>query len=233
VALRGTEVLALSNYTASALRAHEPGVRQTTMPMPVDPAVFHPAGEASDLRRRVGFAGRFADPRKNITLLFDALAVCRDRGFDVTCALVGDSPTPEFIEYLRERGLSEAVAFLGFRDRGSLRDYYDTLDLLIISSHQEGLGIVGLEAMACGCPVVATRCGGTEDYVKDGVNGYLVGFSAAEMADAIMRILSDAPLRQSLRAGALETIRRDYSEVSVERVFWQRFDAVFGQASTQ
>jgi len=87
--------------------------------------------------------------------------------------------------------------------------------------------------MACCCPVVATRCGGAEDYVKDGINGYLVGFSAGEMADAIIRILTDTPLRQSLRAGALETVRRDYSEAGVERVFWDRFDAVFGQGATQ
>jgi glycosyltransferase involved in cell wall biosynthesis len=69
--------------------------------------------------------------------------------------------------------------------------------------------------------------------VKDGINGYLVGFSAGEMADAIMRILTDAPLRQSLRAGALETVRRNHSEAGVERVFWHRFDAVFGHVATQ
>jgi glycosyltransferase involved in cell wall biosynthesis len=201
--------------------------------MPIDVEMFRPVCDAPDLRNRVGFAGRFADPRKNMTLLFDALAVCRARGFAINCDLVGDDPPPEFGEYLRARGLSDAVAFLGFRERGTLRDYYGSLDMLVIPSHQEGLGIVGLEAMACGCPVVATRCGGTEDYVKDGSNGYLVGFSADEMADAIIRILTDAPLRQTLRAGALETVRRDYSEAGVERIFWHRFDTVFGQGATQ
>ena len=53
-----------------------------------------------------------------------------------------------------------------------------------------------------------------------------------EMADAIIRIFTNAPLRRSLRAGALETVRRDYSEARVERVFWDRFDAVFGQGAT-
>ena len=96
---------------------------------------------------------------------------------------------------------------------------------------QEGRGIVGLEAMACGCPVVATRCGGTEDYVRDGVNGYLVGFSADEMADAIMRILSDRMLHRTLRAGALHTVHQEYSEAGVEAVFWRQFALAFGQGA--
>jgi len=81
--------------------------------------------------------------------------------------------------------------------------------------------------MACGCPVVATRCGGTEDFVKDGVNGYLVGFSAEAMADAVMRILADGGLRRALRAGALQTVRQEYAEAAVERVFWDRFGSTF------
>src|SRR6185295_4667659 len=98
---------------------------------------------------------------------------------------------PHLGAYLRSRGTEDAVRFLGFCQREGLRDYYNSLDVFVIPSHQEGLGIVGLEAMACGLPVVATRCGGTEDYVKNGANGYLVGFFADEMADAIIRVLKD------------------------------------------
>ena len=199
-----------------------------TMPMPINARLFHPTSELGRRLNRIGFAGRFADPRKNITLLFDAVAVCHQRGVLVTCDLIGDEPRPEYAAYLNARNIAGSVAFLGSFNRTELVSHYNDLDLFVIPSHQEGLGIVGLEAMACGCPVVATRCGGTSDYVKDGVNGYLVGFSADEMADAIIRILSDAQLHRSLRAGALRTISENYGEAGVERVFWRQFDEVFG-----
>jgi len=228
-ALRRTGVLALSEYTAANLHLLEPGARTTKMPMPIDTVLFFPKGEHGELENRIGFAGRFADPRKNMALLFDAVAMCHTRGVAVTCDLIGDEPTPEFTDRLRVLGIEAFVRFLGFRTRDQLVDFYNELDVMVIASHQEGLGIVGLEAMACGCPVVTTRCGGTEDYVKDGVNGYLVGFSAGEMADAIIRILSDPKLHRALRAGALRTVRQEYSEEGVERIFWRQFNLEFGQ----
>jgi len=231
VALRNATILALSDYTATALRRIEPRGSATIMPMPIDVAMFHPMAEHAQTRNRIGFAGRFTDPRKNIMLLFDAVAACHARGVRVTCELVGDDPLPEFNDYLRARNLSGYVSILGHVERGELCNYYNNLDIFVIPSYQEGLGIVGLEAMACGCPVVATRCGGTEDYVRDDVNGYLVGFSADAMADAIIHILSDPELHRSLRAGALQTIRQDYFDAGVERVFWRQFEATFGKGA--
>jgi glycosyltransferase involved in cell wall biosynthesis len=228
-ALRRTAVLALSDYTAANLQRLEPGARTTKMPMPIDTRLFYPVGEHSQLKNRIGFAGRFADPRKNMPLLFDAVAMCHARGVAVTCDLIGDDATAEFAGRLRTLGIESFVRFLGFRTRDQLVDFYNDLDVMVIASHQEGLGIVGLEAMACGCPVVTTRCGGTEDYVQDGANGYVVGFSATEMADAIIRILSDPRLHQTLRAGALRTVRQDYSEEGVEGIFWRQFNLEFGQ----
>lgn len=68
---------------------------------------------------------------------------------------------------------------------------YRSADCWIVSSTLEGFGMPGLEAAACGCPVVATRCGGPEDYVEDGVNGYLVPVGDPEaMADAILKVLT-------------------------------------------
>ncbi len=229
LALRKASVLALSNYTAIALTAIEPLTGSTIMPMPIDTKLFYPANVLNRPLTRIGFAGRFADPRKNTTLLFDAVAACHARGIKVSCGLIGDDPLPEYAAYLSARNLSDYVTFHRTRQRSELAGYYNNLDVFVIPSHQEGLGIVGLEAMACGCPVVSTHCGGTADYVKDGVNGYLVGFSADEMAEAIIRILTDPNLHRLLRAGALQTISEGYGEAGVERLFWRQFDSVFGE----
>ena len=61
----------------------------------------------------------------------------------------------------------------------------------MFSSAQEGLGISGIQAMACGVPVVSTRCGGPEDYVIDGKTGKLAGNTPEELADAIAWIVAD------------------------------------------
>ena len=67
---------------------------------------------------------------------------------------------------------------------------YQQSDCWIVSSVSEGFGMPGLEAAACHCPVVSTRCGGPDDYVREGVNGYLVDVGDAEaMAERVLRVL--------------------------------------------
>lgn len=71
-----------------------------------------------------------------------------------------------------------------------LAELYRRADCWLLPSVSEGFGMPGLEAAACRCPVVATRCGGPEDYVEHGVNGYLVDVNDAKgMADAIQRVV--------------------------------------------
>ena len=75
-------------------------------------------------------------------------------------------------------------------NQSEISDIYRSADCWVIPSRSEGLPMPGLEAAACRCPIVATRCGGTEDYVRDGVNGYLVPVGDARvMADRILDVL--------------------------------------------
>jgi glycosyltransferase involved in cell wall biosynthesis len=83
-----------------------------------------------------------------------------------------------------------------------------SLDLFVIPSHQEGLCIAALEAMACGLPVVSTRCGGPEDFVLADRTGELVDSDPAAMAAAISAIASDRQRRDRLAGGALEWVQR-------------------------
>ena len=76
-------------------------------------------------------------------------------------------------------------------NREGLRDMYRSLDVFVLASHREGLALVGIEAMACGVPVVSTRCGGPEDYIKDGVTGYLSDPQPESFADHISGLLHD------------------------------------------
>ena len=70
-------------------------------------------------------------------------------------------------------------------------ELYKRTDCWLLPSTLEGFGMPGIEAAACGCPVVATRCGGPEDYIKDGHNGFLVNVGDAQnMAEKMIRVLS-------------------------------------------
>lgn len=226
-ALRRAEVLALSRYTQSALEALVPSVSSVRMPTPVDPSIFFPMPR-QDAVRRVGFAGRYDDPRKNIKLLIDAVAICRENGVDIVLELAGGKPAPELEKQVRERGLGQHVTFRGVVD--DLPGFYRSLDVFVIPSWQEGLAIVGLEAMACGCAVVSTRCGGPEEYVIDGVNGQLVGFDAAELAGVIAALIRSPERRAALAEAAIATVRDSYSEEVVAAIFWRSFEKIYGPA---
>lgn len=87
-----------------------------------------------------------------------------------------------------------------------LRDVYARADAWLLPSTIEGFGLPGLEAMACRCPVVSTRCGGPTEFVQDGVNGYLVRIGdAEEMADRIVRLVSDKAVHRRFSDAAYGT----------------------------
>ena len=97
--------------------------------------------------------------------------------------------------------------------------------MFVIPSHQEGLCIAALEAMACGCPVVSTRCGGPEEFVVEGRTGYLVPASPEAMADR--RIDHRRPREAPDSASRAEFVIADYGKAGAAKIFWaasrQRF----------
>ncbi len=104
---------------------------------------------------------------------------------------VGEGPERLFVRHLvKELGLSEHVHFLGEQDY--LEDLLSCADLLLLPSEQESFGLVALEAMSCGVPVVGTKVGGLPEVVIDGESGFLVPVGEVRaMADAAISLLSD------------------------------------------
>lgn len=97
---------------------------------------------------------------------------------------------------------------------------YRSCDCWVVASTSEGFGMPGLEAAACRCPIVSTRCGGPEDYVREGENGFLVpvGDDAA-MADAIQRVLSQSDEDWSAMSERSYSIARQFDwDRSAERL---------------
>ena len=225
--LRSGSVLALSSYTRCVLDkiAGQPVVRNV-LPSPISTDFFTPKPDTR-ISRRIGFSGRLSDPRKNLELLFVALSHLRQSGHEVNALLIGAEPGTRLRQRAQDLGIGDSVDFCPHVSVDTLRDKLRTLDLFVVPSHQEGLCISALEAMACGCPVVSTRCGGPEEFVLNDETGFVVGHDPTEMADTILRILKDSGLRRRLGEAAREKVVQDYSLSKAKAIFWQAFEEQF------
>jgi D-inositol-3-phosphate glycosyltransferase len=187
--------------------AHAP--RIATIPCGVDTARFAP-GDRAAARAALAlgehplllWVGRLA-PIKGLDTLLDAVARLRAAGGAHTLLIVGgeaDEPENGHEAALRERierlGLGAAVRFVGPLPQDVLPTYYVAADVTVLPSYYESFGMVALEAMACGSPVIASRVGGLVTTVRDGVTGFLVPESDVEaLADRIASLIADPDLR--------------------------------------
>jgi glycosyltransferase involved in cell wall biosynthesis len=226
--LRRGVILALSHYTQCELErlAGKPVVREV-LPMPIDTILFHPQLERV-VPGRLVFSGRFADPRKNLPLLLTALAELLRRQIEVELWLVGDELSVTLRQWLAARGVDAAVRVVGRLEHPQLAEVLQTADVFVLPSYQEGLCIAALEAMACGCPVISTRCGGPEEFVLDSETGYLVDFAPMSIAARVADLVRDRSLRDRLGQQARTLVLKRYSQDYAERLFWQSFDKTFG-----
>lgn len=226
-------VLVLSEYTADRIAEHHrlDRSRIEVVPYPIDTDLFNLDGPAkpADDRPTVLFVGRFNDPRKNTRLLLEAIATVKAEFPAVRLLLIGDEPNADLRRAIENYGLEDAVEWLDYVDNADLPDYYRGADAFAIPSKQEGLAIVGLEAMACGTPVVSTDCGGPEGYIRDGENGYLVdGAVATAFADRLCVLLGDRDVGDRLGTNARELIVEKYAASVVRSRFVQFLDDIAG-----
>jgi glycosyltransferase involved in cell wall biosynthesis len=209
------------------LSAAAGGVGETEiLPMPVDERRFS-VRPASTVRGRIGFTGRIDDPRKNVSLLLEAVALLKGNGDSVSAMLVGGKPTEAIMRKVESLGLLGIVDFVPRLTRDELAVRLQTFDVFVLPSHQEGLCISALEAMACGVPVVSTRCGGPEEFVLDGQTGYLVDSDPEQLAKSVKAIIDDRALRARLSDGAREIVEARYGTRNAEKIFMDAFREAF------
>ena len=151
--------------------------------------------------------------RKGFDDLLKAFRIIR-REMKASLIVVGEGKERSNLQDLARKLFLNEVIFTGF-----LENPYVVLsqaDIFVLSSHWEGFGNVIIEAMACGVPVISTRCScGPDEIVTDGVNGLLVPVGDIEaMAEAILKLLEDKPLRKRLA----EAGRRRAEDFRVEKM---------------
>ena len=195
----------------------------------VDPARFYPIPEdeareyvgAVDGRRIILFVGRI-EPLKGLDSLLEAVALMEKRGLiakhSIHLMVIGGEPdaSPEQLSaemsrlqmLSRNLGIHERVTFLGKRAQDTLQYYYSAAEVVVMPSHYESFGLVALEAMACGTPVVASGTGGLVFLVRDGETGLHVPTAdPAALADKLQLLLEDDHLLKRMGRQAMEYAR--------------------------
>jgi D-inositol-3-phosphate glycosyltransferase len=197
--------------------------RVAVIPCGVDVELFRPR-PAAPARVRLGldaehvllFVGRLT-PIKGLETLLRALAVLRSDGLAsarLTLLVVGGTKgDPGDSVHLRrlaqDLGVASWVDFRGPQPQDSLPDYYAAADLCLMPSRYESFGMVALEAMASGVPVIASRAGGLTVTVQDGITGRLVPEGdVAALAHAVKSLLADDAPRRALGVRAVGWARR-------------------------
>lgn len=171
---------------------------------PIDTDRFRP-GRASE-SPMILLTARIRDRRKNVEMLIRAFARLRVTHPTARLVVAGDEPDADTRALRAALQLEGATEFPGRVDPDALLRLYQRATIFALPSRQEGLGISVQEAMACGLPVVSTRCGGPESLVVDGDTGCLVPNGDPEaMATALGSLLADSDRRA--RMGAAGRVR--------------------------
>jgi D-inositol-3-phosphate glycosyltransferase len=186
------------------------------VPCGVNLDLFRPLDKAT-ARQQLGFdhdesivlfVGRFA-PLKGIARLMEAVAHLQHYQRLRLVIVGGGHHTPESRDLQRlsrNLGIQDSVTFVGRIEQDNLPPYYCAADVLVVPSHYESFGLVALEALASGTPVVATRVGAMESILQEGVTGHVVSNGSPRLlANGIEPFISRShpPSADAIRATVL------------------------------
>lgn len=179
----------------------------------VDAATFQPDAGSVEEKSLVLVVGRLA-PGKGLEDVLHAAKMVRARIPGIRFIIAGDGPLRRTLaERIACEKLGGTVTLLGhIRSRERLLELYRQAALFVMPSHHEGLSTVILEAMACGCAVIATDVGGTPHMIDHDESGCLIPpRNPAVLADAVCRLLSDGKRRAALGTSARQVVEARFT----------------------
>ncbi len=169
------------------------------------------------------FAGRI-QPIKGLDLLLSSLSQLPDGRSLKLLVVGGNSGESDEMERLSSKvkklGISKKVEFVGAVPHEKMPVYYNAADICVIPSYHESFGLVAVECLASGTPVVASRVGGLASIIKDGETGYLVDKQSPEaIVTNLIKLLSESGLRKSMADAARSSVMKyDWSN-SARKLF--------------
>lgn len=205
------------------------------VPNGVDVKRFKPAQSSKNLTLRFGvddnpcvlFVGNLI-PRKGVHFLIEAARYVLEENKKVVFLVVGEGPLKNYlVSYSKRQGVHENFVFLGNVPERVLPAIYNCADIFTLPSIQEGQGITLLEAQASAKPVVAFHSGGINEFVLNKKTGFLVKPDRRELANAIINLLSNEPLRKKMGRYARKFICENFSwDICAEKMFNVYYEAL-------
>ena len=222
---RAGRMAILSRYTLKVFERGVKDARTTIVYGGFTPAAGAVAKTGIGPERRILSVGAIK-PRKGFHTLLEAFGLLKAQGFDFRADCVGPQEPSKYVDQLaarlKELGLEDRVTFHGRVSEEALQRFYAGADLFVLPSEHsgtafEGLGLVYLEAMTYGLPVIGCLDSGAEDVIQDGLNGRLVPPGKPEaLAAAISGILGNEETWKRMSAAA---------PGSIDRFRWERVGA--------
>ncbi len=219
------DVLTREGVPADRVCVASMGVDMQTRFVPVRDVLRDPA--------KVIFVGRLVE-KKGVRHLLDAFQIVHATHPHIHLDIVGDGPERAALEAQSATlGLTDRVTFLGAKPQSGLPLLYSGAAIAVVPSvidsggDQEGLGLVTLEAIGCGCAVVASDLSAIRDVVQDGVTGLLFrAGDARALAATLLRLLESDTLLRHLSVGAREHVVQTYDWTVVTARYEQLFDQI-------
>jgi glycosyltransferase involved in cell wall biosynthesis len=196
----------------------------------VDEKVFVPKqnnNKYDKYDRYILFTGRLALRKGLFDLIECGRYVCKKYP-DVSFIIPGKGNLSNKLQNrVREIGLQDRFKFIGFVDREELIQLYQNATVYVCPSHYEGLPTVLLEAMACGCPVVATGISGNLDVISPNKNGIMIpSKSPKKMANAVSLLLDNDKTREKIGLAARKTIEERYTWDKISNVMLRCYESL-------
>ena len=159
----------------------------------------------------IGIVGRLV-PVKNHKMLFKVAKRVKGKGLRVKIAVIGDGEMREELEkYVIELGIEDKVEFRGWIK--DLKAIYEGLDIVVLTSLNEGTPVSLIEAMAAGRPVVTTNVGGVKDIVEDGKSGYLVeSGNVEEFTKKLLELVRDPEKRRTFGQNGRNIVKNRFTK---------------------
>lgn len=219
-------------------------VIQTVFPdFPIDKIYISPSGgidvslfsyqkKAGDKYLHLGFVSRIEDDKGWLTFL-GAVKELKNRNVPIKASVAGmGSKVEDMINQIKIYELEKDVDYLKILSHGELSMLYRNLDLFIFPTRaSESLGLVGVEAMACGVPVIGTEIGGLKTFIEDGKNGFFTSIGdEIELVDKIQLYYNLSEIEKNkIKEAAVKTAQK-YDRIKVGKELYSKFYQVIAKS---
>lgn len=201
-----------SNYFKNLVESKYPDLKTKLFISPsggVDNTIFKPLDSPiSNQIFKLGYVGRI-DSGKGWETLVKAISICKERGEILSCYVVGSGAESNILkEFILNENLGSHIVYCGPLQKKDLPTFYKSLDLFVFPTLlPESLGLVGIEALSCGVPLLSSGSGAIKDYVKPNFNGlFFEPNNPIDLANKIVYCMKNPDILKSFRSNTVNSV---------------------------